>query len=62
MDSSLIYISMIFLFENLDLDAAARGVPDPWTTYITDLIRYSWLMMTIRYKWNWIFFARPGLG
>ena len=61
-DSSLIAISMIFLFETLYLDSAARGESDLWTTDIKDLRIFSWLVVTRRWKWNWRVFARPGLG
>ena len=53
---------MILLFETLYLDAASQGLSDPWTTYITYLRRYLWLMVTRRKKWNYRVFARPGLG
>ena len=62
MDPSLIAISKIFLFETLYLDAAAQGVYDPWTTDITSLRRYSYLMVTRRRKYNCRVFSRPGLG
>ena len=39
-----------------------RGVYVPWITDITALIRYSCIMVTIRRKWNWRFFAMLGLG
>ena len=45
-DSNLIAISVIFLFETLYLDAAARGVSDLWTTDITYLRISSWIMVT----------------
>ena len=62
MNSMLIGVSRIFLFETLYLDAAALGVSDPWTSDITDLGRSSFIMVTRRRKWNWRVFARPGLG
>ena len=59
---SLIDLSRILLFEKLYLDASARRFFGPWNTDIKYLIKYSSLMVTRRWKWDWRVFARLWLG
>ena len=62
MDSSVFYTGIILLLENFYIVAAVRGANVPWDTDIKVLKISSWLMVTMRWKWNWRVFGRPQWG